>query len=115
MTDELNLAIIRGTVTSEPRRRELPSTNVVWNFEVSANGACIPVVAYNDIPTVRPGDKVYVKGVVSRRFFRAGGVTQSRTEVVAERVKRLLNPPNVALTFDEVEAAGLDGTLRSTP
>ena len=31
------------------------------------------------------GDEVVVTGRVQRRFFRAGGATQSRTEVVAER------------------------------
>jgi single-strand DNA-binding protein len=33
-----------------------------------------------------PGSEVVVAGHVRRRFFRAGGVTQSRTEVVATRV-----------------------------
>jgi len=31
---------------------------------------------------------VVVVGVVRRRFFRAGGATQSRTEVLAEKVVR---------------------------
>ena len=33
------------------------------------------------------GQAVVVVGHVRRRFFRAGGATQSRTEVVAERVR----------------------------
>jgi single-strand DNA-binding protein len=32
------------------------------------------------------GQELLVTGRVRRRFFRAGGVTQSRTEVVADRV-----------------------------
>ena len=43
----------------------------------------IPMV---DRDPVEPGAEVVVSGRVRRRFFRAGGVTQSRTEVVADAV-----------------------------
>ena len=34
------------------------------------------------------GEEVVVTGLVQRRFFRSGGVTQTRTELVAERCLR---------------------------
>jgi hypothetical protein len=37
-------------------------------------------------PELRAGDRVVVTGRVRRRFFRAGGATASRTEVLAEEV-----------------------------
>jgi single-strand DNA-binding protein len=47
-------------------------------------------VAWFDPPasaaTFAAGDDVVVVGRVRRRFFRAGGATASRTEVVADRV-----------------------------
>ncbi|HEX2851537.1 MAG TPA: hypothetical protein VHN98_13335, partial [Acidimicrobiales bacterium] len=48
--------------------------------------------------TLDAGDEVVVVGHVSRRFFRAGGATQSRTEVVA----RSVHPPRAA---KKIEAA----------
>ena len=41
------------------------------------------------------GEEVVVVGRVSRRFFRSGGSTQSRTEVVAEEVIPAANRPHV--------------------
>jgi single-strand DNA-binding protein len=46
-------------------------------------------VAWLDPPgdlDLEPGTEVVVTGHVRRRFFRAGGSTQSRTEVVADQV-----------------------------
>jgi single-strand DNA-binding protein len=91
---EHNIVFLRGTVAGEPRSRDLPSGSVVIQYEVTtrdeAGTASVPV-AWFDPPKVaverhRAGDEVVVVGAVRRRFFRSGGVTQSRTEVVAERV-----------------------------
>lgn len=86
----MNIAVIRGTVSSEPRSRTLPSGDVVTNLDVTTEvggGACsVPVVVHGSIVAVVAGDEVVVAGHVARRFFRAGGVTQSRTEVVADQV-----------------------------
>ena len=40
-------------------------------------------------------------GRVRRRFFRSGGVTQSRTEVVAEAVLSSRSKRRVAAAFDD--------------
>jgi single-strand DNA-binding protein len=88
--DASNLVVVRGVVTSPPRTRELPSGTTVTNVEVttrsSTSTASVPVVVHDRPVEVSVGDEVVVVGSVRRRFFRAGGVTQSRTEVVAHRV-----------------------------
>ncbi|MGE5210509.1 MAG: hypothetical protein ACM3MM_04550 [Acidobacteriota bacterium] len=93
-----NLAVVRGTVSNEPQRRELPSGGTTVQFDVTtrliADGRTVSVavpIAWNDPPAavigaIAAGVEVVVVGTVRRRFFRVGGVTQSRTEVVAESV-----------------------------
>mgnify|MGYP003704667129 FL=1 len=52
-------------------------------------GACsVPVVWFDPSspPLLDAGSEVLVRGTVRRRFFRSGGGTQSRTEVLAEEV-----------------------------
>ncbi|MGH9115019.1 MAG: hypothetical protein ACRDWW_04235 [Acidimicrobiales bacterium] len=48
---------------------------------------------------------VVVVGRVRRRFFRAGGVTQSRTEVVASRVVRATAASRVKAVLAEAVTA----------
>jgi single-strand DNA-binding protein len=93
-----NLAVIRGVVHNEPQTRDLPAGGMVVQFDVitrvETNGreanVSVPI-AWND-PTsaqlgiVVQGADLVVVGTVRRRFFRVGGATQSRTEVVAEAV-----------------------------
>ena len=93
-----NLAVIRGTVPAEPQTRDLPSGATVVQFDVTTridtNGreanVSVPI-AWNDptpaqLGVVVPGAELVVVGTVRRRFFRVGGATQSRTEVVADAV-----------------------------
>jgi single-strand DNA-binding protein len=93
-----NLAVVRGTVPDEPQRRTLPSGSDVVQFDVTtriptdARELTVSVpIAWNDPPAaalgaLSNGAEVVVVGTVRRRFFRVGGVTQSRTEVVADTV-----------------------------
>jgi len=93
-----NLAIIRGTLTSDPQRRELPAGGVVLQFDVSttidaatrATKMSVPIAWSDPSPAQRRmltgGVEVVVLGTVRRRFFRVAGATQSRTEVVADAV-----------------------------
>jgi single-strand DNA-binding protein len=48
----------------------------------------VPVVVEAATVDCAAGDEVVVVGTVRRRFFRAGGATQSRTEVLADKVVR---------------------------
>ena len=92
----MNVVVIHGTLSRDPELRELPSGDCLVNYEVTvARPVCrpsrCPVVWIE--PTAgwethrrgRRGGRS--PGRVRRRFFRtAAGGTQSRTEVVAERV-----------------------------
>lgn len=93
-----NLAVIRGTVPAEPQIRDLPSGGIVVQFDVTtridtdgrAANVSVPI-AWNDptpaqLGVVVQGADLVVVGTVRRRFFRVGGATQSRTEVVADAV-----------------------------
>ena len=89
----VNAAILRGIVSSTPRRRELPSGSVVDQLEVTtrwgdAPASSVPVAWFDATTELAADDEVVVIGTVQRRFFRAGGATASRTEVVADRVIR---------------------------
>ncbi len=57
------------------------------------------------------GAGVVVTGRVRRRFFRAGGITQSRTEVVASKVVRATATSRVAALLADAMAV-LDQAAR---
>jgi hypothetical protein len=57
------------------------------------------------VDSLQRGDAVLVVGYVRRRFFRAAAVTQSRTEVVAQRVVAATRRTQVARALGEVAAA----------
>jgi single-strand DNA-binding protein len=87
-----NVVILRGTLSRPPEIRVLPSGDALVAYEVTTRveeGALtVPVSSTGQRAPVglEAGDDVVVTGVVRRRFFRAGGATQSRTEVVADVV-----------------------------
>jgi single-strand DNA-binding protein len=89
-----NLVVLRGHISSPPRQRELPSGCVLLTLEVTTRppAASVPVVWFDPprrcgVDSETPVDtEVVVVGHVRRRFFRVGGATQSRTEVVADTV-----------------------------
>jgi single-strand DNA-binding protein len=87
-----NVVLLRGRVSSEPRVRELPSGSAIVNLEVTTLvddvSVSVPVVVERATVECGSGDEVLVVGTVRRRFFRAGGATQSRTEVLADKVVR---------------------------
>jgi single-strand DNA-binding protein len=89
-----NLAVLVGRLARPAEERELPSGDRLVSYEVtvpreSGRAESVPVVWF-DAPasaaTLDVDEKVVVVGRVRRRFFRAGGSTQSRTEVVADKV-----------------------------
>jgi single-strand DNA-binding protein len=93
----INLAVISGVMTNEPVCRELTDGATVAQFDVSTTvdrdgrpaSVSVPVSWRNPtdaaLSALVPGDDVVVVGRIERRFFRTGGSTQSRTELVAER------------------------------
>ncbi len=90
---EHNLVLLRGVLAADVTVRPLPSGGSVSQFDVVTRddvGTRTVPVAWTDPPVggvpVEAGEEVVVVGHVNRRFFRVGGATQSRTEVVAEHV-----------------------------
>ena len=89
-----NVVALVGRLARPPEQRQLPSGDRLVAYEVTVDrqGAAaegVPVVWLNAPPSAADhdvDDVVVVVGRVRRRFFRAGGATQSRTEVVAESV-----------------------------
>lgn len=91
----LNLAVITGRLSSDPVTRTLPSGDPLTTYEITVPRAdgpddTVPAVLIGGAGPkgLVAGDAVLVLGRVRRRFFRAGGATASRTEVVADRVVR---------------------------
>jgi single-strand DNA-binding protein len=91
----MNVVVLQGSLSRPPEPRALPSGDLLVNYEVTVPAAedrraeSVPVCWF-DAPAgaadLEPDSEVVVVGRVRRRFFRAGGSTQSRTEVVAEHV-----------------------------
>ncbi len=89
-----NLVVLVGRLARPPEHRELPSGDRLVTYEVTvarpgARAEGVPVVWFEPPASASDHDVdevVVVVGRVRRRFFRAGGATQSRTEVVAEAV-----------------------------
>ena len=93
----MNLVVLRGTLSRPPATRDLRSGDLLVTYEVTVPGrsdeaaTSVPVVWFAAPPAATDFDEgttVVVIGTVRRRFFGVGGVTQSRTEVVADRVLR---------------------------
>ena len=113
----LNLSLVAGTLSSPPELRTLPSGATVASLQLSVRPAEGPVdtvpVTWADPPPAAlawaSGQELVVVGRVRRRFFRSGGVTASRTEVVAESVlaasRRQTVTKALRQAIDQVEAA----------
>lgn len=91
---DLDLAVLVGTLSSEPVEQTLPSGSVLLRYEVTIRDRTpadtVPVSWLDPRrpPSLAAGDRVVVVGRVRRRFFRAGGATRSATEVLAASVSR---------------------------
>lgn len=88
--DYENRVTLCGALSAAPRRTETPSGAVRWLLEVDTGPECggpVPVVWLGAVdPAWVAGTELSVVGSVRRRYFRAGGVTQSRVEVAAELI-----------------------------
>jgi len=100
----VNLAVLAGTLVKAAEPRLLPDGSTIWELEISIRpegraASTVPVSwapANVDPAAWAPGEPLVVVGAVRRRFYRAGGATVSRTDVLAESIvparqrKRLL-------------------------
>ncbi|MFP5375199.1 MAG: single-stranded DNA-binding protein [Acidimicrobiia bacterium] len=90
----MNVVIIRGRLCRPPELRCLPSGDALVSYQLAVlrpgeRAETVPVAwlaAPASAADLAVDEEVVVVGRVRRRFFRTGGVTQSRTEVVADRV-----------------------------
>ncbi len=90
----MNIVVLQGKLTRAPEERTLPSGDRLVTYEVTTRlgdgEAASAPVSWADPPAsaadLDEGDEVAVVGHIRRRFFRAEGATQSRTEVVAREV-----------------------------
>jgi single-strand DNA-binding protein len=108
----MNIVILRGVLSRPPEERELPSGDRIVTYEVtvpSPDGRSETVPVVWSPPAGRgwwdAGEAVVVTGRVRRRFFRAGGATQSRTEVVADRVVKGGDVRRARRVFEQALAA----------
>jgi single-strand DNA-binding protein len=108
----INLVVLRGVLARPAQDVELPSGDRLVALEVTVarpDGPAEPVPVQWATPpawvsALDAGTEVAVLGRVRRRFFRAGGVTQSRTEVVASRVVRGSARTKLTALLDEALA-----------
>jgi single-strand DNA-binding protein len=113
---DLDLAVVVGSLSSDPVATTLPSGSTLIRYEVTVRDAApadtVPVSWLDPSrpPALAAGDRVVVVGRVRRRFFRAGGATRSATEVVAGSVSR---PRSTRAAVAAVEAAA--AVLASMP
>ncbi len=105
-----NVVVLRGVLSRPPDERVLPSGATVLALDVTVRvegqpAESVPVSWMSPPPAARrlvPTQEVVVVGRVRRRFFRAGGATASRTEVVAERVVPASAPARVRAALGRV-------------
>ena len=110
--DATNVAVVQGRLSGAPRRRDLPSGSVLVELDVTTRGeggsSSVPVAWFDPgavADSLQAGDEVVVVGYVRRRFFRSAATTQSRTEVVAQRVVGASKRAQVGRILDDVAAA----------
>ena len=110
--EPLNLAVVRGEVSSPPDVRILPSDAVLVQLQVTtrleSETLSTPVAVWNPpswVETLEPGAEIVVVGRVRRRFFRAAGSTASRVELEADVVARATDRRRVRAALRKVNAA----------
>jgi hypothetical protein len=108
----LNLAVVRGEVSSPPDVRVLPSDAVLAQLQVTtrleSETLSTPIAVWNPaawVQELEPGTEIVVVGRVRRRFFRAAGATASRVELEADLVAKASDRRRVRAALRKVNAA----------
>ena len=112
----MNVAIVKGTLSSAPRLTEFESGDVLVRYEVTVPAVggpadSVPVAwvgpAAKAPPIdLKPGEEVVAVGRVRRRWFKAGGgPSRSSTEVVADRLVRTADRRKAAAVVARAAAA----------
>ena len=114
----INVVFLSGELSRPAQAVDLPSGDRMLALELTVRRPGSPAepvpVQWSRPPAwaegLEAGDRIAVLGRVRRRFFRAGGTTQSRTEVVATKVVRATARSRVRALVEEAVDA-LDGEL----
>ncbi len=107
-----NVVVLIGRLARPAEARELPSGDRLVAYEVTVDrpnerAETVPVVWVGAPASAGDHDvdeRMLVVGRVRRRFFRSGGGTQSRTEVVAEAVVNARHTKRAAAALDRAQA-----------
>jgi single-strand DNA-binding protein len=105
----LNMVVVVGKLAKPLQIRNLPSGLLLACFDLQVvrsdeSADTVPVALFNsgdEMPNWPTGQALLAVGRVRRRFFRVGGATQSRTEVVAEKVLPILEKDDVRRVLAE--------------
>lgn len=92
-----NQAVVIGELVQGPERKDLPSGTSVVSFSltVRAEGektTSVPLSWFDPPKRVdrwKPGDHLLAIGPIVRRFYQAGGVTASRTDIDVRHAESL--------------------------
>jgi len=117
----MNIVVLSGQLVGTPSCRERPDGPPVWSFDVATTVADPPAGASGAVSTRAtvpiswcsdggpegwpPETDLVVAGFVRRRFFRTGGATQSRTEVVATCVVEVTKRRSLARALERAVAS----------
>lgn len=85
----MNIVVIEGVLARRTERPVGETSAVEFEVRTALDGGgtlSVPVVAYGDTLVPPDGERVVVRGRVRMRFFRAGGATVARTEVVVDEI-----------------------------
>jgi hypothetical protein len=104
----MNVVVIRGVVLNTPVERVLGSGEYATSFDVVTESdegrLTVPVNWVTTVKTLlQEGEDVMVSGSVRRRFYRAGGSVQSRTEVLAKQVLNMRRKVAVKKSLTEIQ------------
>jgi single-strand DNA-binding protein len=113
----MNLVIVQGAVARAPEEWVVATGDRIVGFDVAVRregeAAEVVPIRWEAPPTwasdLAAGDELLVTGRVRRRFFRAGGGTQSRTEVLVGSVVRVRSGRRGRRAVEEAIAAALAG------
>ncbi|MGI8809012.1 MAG: single-stranded DNA-binding protein [Acidimicrobiales bacterium] len=114
-----NVVVLIGRLARPAETRELPSGDRLVAYEVTVDrpgerAETVPVVWVGAPPSAGDHDvdeRMLVVGRVRRRFYRAGGGTQSRTEVVAEAVVNARHAKRAAAALQRAQTRLTDTVL----
>jgi single-strand DNA-binding protein len=112
----VNVVVLHGVLSRAPEVRVLPSGDTLTAYELTVPSLSGPAEGVSVVlpgpvrlgAALDAGDPVIVVGRVRRRFFRAGGTTQSRTEVVADKLVAARSPARARKAIEQALRRSLD-------